>query len=95
MENEEISEKDKAEILALARRALRSTELLIQACDNWLPAEVGNKEMARRFWERQKVKRRRRWRKALKRFGITLKYSETEELYRYRVDGVMYEQWLE
>ena len=87
MENEEKSEKDKAEILALARRALRSTELLIQACDNWLPAEVGNKEMSRRFRERERVKTRRSLRRFLKFFGIKLKETEVEKQYYRMVDG--------
>jgi hypothetical protein len=95
MENDEISAEDRAEIKRLAEIALRNTELLIQACDNWLPAEVGNKEMAKRYWERQKIKRRRRWRKALRCLGITLKYSKLEDKFDYSVSGVRYERWID
>ena len=94
IEEDIISEKDRAEIIRLAQIALRNTELLIQACDGWLPAEEGNENMTKAYWERQKVKRRRWWRKALKRFRIKLKYNELEEKYIYVVNDVRYEGWI-
>jgi hypothetical protein len=44
----------KKEILQTAEHALHYTELLIQQCDSWLPAEEGNQEMIKRIEEKRK-----------------------------------------
>ena len=95
MEPDEISAEDRAEIKQLAQIALRNTELLIEVCEGWLPAEEGNKNMAKAYWERQKVKRRRWWRKKLKPFGIHLKYNDLEFGYTNTINGVIVEKVLD
>jgi hypothetical protein len=59
--------------------------LLAEACEGWLPAEVGNKEMVKALYERDRVKIRRFFRKVLKFFGLKLKETKTEKKYYYMV----------
>ena len=63
-----VSDRKKEEILASAERTLHYTNLLIEQCDSWLPAEEGNKEMERRILERQ---RKEQLMKIKKFFGIS------------------------
>ena len=50
----EISKVKKEEILLNAEILLWKTQLLIEACDSWLPAEEGNRNMEKRIQEKKK-----------------------------------------
>ena len=52
----EISQTKKDKLLRNAEILMLKTELLIESCDGWLPAEEGNKNMERRIRERGKEK---------------------------------------
>ena len=53
-----IDDKKKNEILYHAERCLYFTNLLIEQCDNWLPAEEGNRNMMQKIMERDKTPQR-------------------------------------
>ena len=44
------------EIIDLARRTKHYTELLIEQCNHWLPAEEGNRIMEKQIIERRRMK---------------------------------------
>jgi hypothetical protein len=69
------------------RTLIYNYDLLIQACDGWLSAEEGDKNIIKAYYERQRVKRRRKLRKFLKFLGITLKELDVEKQYYHTVDG--------
>jgi hypothetical protein len=80
------------ELASLKRDLLISAwkwDLLAQACEGWLPAEVGNKEMIKALRERDRVKRRRFFRKILKFFGLKLKELDIEKPYYHKVGDVI------
>ena len=51
----ELSQAKKEKILRNAEILLLKTQLLIETCDGWLPAEEGNKNMERKILERKKM----------------------------------------
>ena len=51
----EISQTKKEKILRNAEILMLKTELLIETCEGWLPAEEGNKNMERNIRERKKI----------------------------------------
>ena len=53
----EISQEKKETILRNAEILMLKTQLLIESCDGWLPAEEGNKNMERKIRERKKNER--------------------------------------
>ena len=50
----EINQTKKDKLLQNAEILMLKTELLIETCDSWLPAEEGNKNMERRIREKGK-----------------------------------------
>ena len=50
----EISQEKKEKLLRNAEILRLKTELLIESCSNWLPAEEGNLNMEKRIRERKK-----------------------------------------
>jgi len=53
----EISQEKKEKLLRNAEILRLKTELLIEACSDWLPAEEGNQNMEKRIRERKKSER--------------------------------------
>jgi len=50
----EISQEKKEQILRNAEILQWKTQLLLEACEGWLPAEEGNRNMEKRIRERRK-----------------------------------------
>ena len=53
-----ISQKKKDEFLRNAEILMLKTELLIETCDGWLPAEEGYKNMEKSISEREKNRKK-------------------------------------
>ena len=53
----DISQTTREKILRNAEILQLKTELLLETCDGWLPAEEGNKNMEKRIREREKEKK--------------------------------------
>ena len=53
----EISKTKKEKILRNAEILMLKTQLLIESCEDWLPAEEGNKNMEQKIRERKKTEK--------------------------------------
>jgi hypothetical protein len=64
--NTELTPEKRAELKLDLKIRAHNLDQLIKACEGWLSAEEGNKNMIKAIRERRKKERRQKWQKYLK-----------------------------